>query len=66
MDVTLSKRIRFTESRNLEFRLEAQNATNTPSFDFPVANISSTSFGIVGSGVVSASRKVQFALKFNF
>lgn len=66
MDVTLSKRIRFTESRNLEFRLEAQNATNTPSFDFPVANISSTSFGIVGSGVVSGSRKVQFALKFNF
>lgn len=66
MDVTLSKRIRFTESRNLELRLEAQNATNTPSFDFPNANLASTSFGVVGGGVISSSRKVQLAAKFNF
>ncbi|MFN2456144.1 MAG: carboxypeptidase regulatory-like domain-containing protein [Pyrinomonadaceae bacterium] len=66
MDVTLSKRIRFTESRNFELRLEAQNATNTPSFDFPNANLASTSFGIVGGGVVSSSRKVQLSGKFNF
>ncbi|MCA1615379.1 MAG: TonB-dependent receptor [Acidobacteria bacterium] len=69
LDLTLAKRIRFDESRNLELRLEAQNATNTPSFDFPVAvisNASSTPFGFVGGGVISSSRKVQLAVKFNF
>ena len=66
LDVTLSKRIRFDESRNLEIRFEAQNATNTPSFDFPTSVISSTAFGTVGGAVVSGSRKVQWAAKFNF
>ncbi|MBA3241779.1 MAG: TonB-dependent receptor, partial [Acidobacteria bacterium] len=69
LDLTLAKRIRFTESKNLELRLEAQNATNTPSFDFPVAvisNASSTPFGFVGGGVISGARKIQLAAKFNF
>jgi hypothetical protein len=64
--MTLSKRFRFDESRNLELRVEAQNLTNTPSFDFPTAVISNTNFGLVGGGVVSTSRKVQLAAKFNF
>ncbi len=69
LDLTLAKRIRFDESRNLELRLEAQNATNTPSFAVPSdANlvISSTNFGFVGGNVNSGSRKVQLAAKFNF
>jgi hypothetical protein len=69
LDLTLGKRIRFDESRNLELRVEAQNATNTPSFAVPSdANlvISSTSFGLVGGNTVSGSRKVQLAAKFNF
>ncbi|MGH9897931.1 MAG: hypothetical protein ACRD4L_03645, partial [Pyrinomonadaceae bacterium] len=66
LDLSLGKHIRFDESRNLEFRIEAQNATNTPSFGFPNATLSSLNFGIVGAGVFGASRKVQFALKFNF
>jgi hypothetical protein len=40
--------------------------TNTPSFDFPTSVISNTNFGLVGGGVVSTSRKVQIAAKFNF
>ncbi len=66
LDLTLAKKIRFDESRNLELRLEAQNATNTPSFDFPTAVLSSSALGQVGGGVVSGSRKVQLAAKFNF
>ncbi|MDQ3257269.1 MAG: TonB-dependent receptor, partial [Acidobacteriota bacterium] len=66
LDVTLSKRIRFDEFRNLELRLEAQNATNTPSFAFPTAVISDSTFGRVNAGVVSASRKVQLSAKFRF
>jgi hypothetical protein len=69
LDLTLAKRIRFTENTNLELRLEAQNATNTPSFAVPSdANlvISSTNFGFVGGNVNSGSRKVQLAAKFNF
>lgn len=68
-DVTLGKRIRFTENTNLELRLEAQNATNTPSFAVPSdANlvISSANFGLVAGNTVSGSRKVQIAAKFNF
>lgn len=69
LDLTLSKRIRFNESRNLELRLEAQNATNTPSFGVPSdANLvgSSGNFGLVGGNVIGDSRKVQIAAKFNF
>jgi len=66
VDFTLGKRIRFDEHRNLELRFEAINATNTPSFDFPTSVISNSAFGSVGGAVVSASRKVQWAAKFNF
>ncbi|MDQ3686749.1 MAG: carboxypeptidase-like regulatory domain-containing protein [Acidobacteriota bacterium] len=66
LDLTLGKRIRFDEARNLELRLEAQNATNTPSFGLPTAVINSPSFGFVGGSVVTTSRRVQLAAKFNF
>jgi hypothetical protein len=66
LDMTLTKRIRFTESLNLELRAEAQNITNTPAFDFPTAVISNAAFGQVNGAVVSSSRKVQLAAKFNF
>jgi hypothetical protein len=66
LDMSLAKRLRFTESMNLELRAEAQNVTNTPSFDFPTAVISNSSFGQVGGAVVSTSRKVQLSAKFNF
>lgn len=66
LDLTLGKRIRFDETRNLELRIEAQNATNTPSFGFGNTTLSDPSFGLVAGGVVSSSRKVQIAAKFNF
>jgi hypothetical protein len=68
VDLTLGKRFRFDETRNLEFRMEVQNATNTPSFSVPDANLALTtgSFGQILGSTASSSRKVQFAMKFNF
>jgi len=66
ISMVLSKKFRFTESQNLVFRVEAQNLTNSPSFGFPTATITSSNFGRVHDSVLSFSRKVQFALKYNF
>ena len=68
LDLTASKIFRIDETRNFEFRIEAQNATNTPSFAVPDANmiLTSGSFGQVLGSTASTSRKVQFAAKFNF
>ena len=68
VDLTLAKRFRFDESRNLEIRIEAQNATNTPSFAVPDGNLvlTSGSFGRILGTTASGARKVQFAAKFNF
>jgi hypothetical protein len=66
LDLQMGKRIKFDETRNLELRFEAQNATNTPLFDFPTAVISNASFGVINDAVISSSRKVQLSAKFNF
>lgn len=73
LDLILVKRIRFDESRDIELRFEAQNATNTPSFNFPAAVsgittavINSPNFGFLGGNVVGTARRVQLAAKFNF
>ncbi|HEX3183633.1 MAG TPA: carboxypeptidase regulatory-like domain-containing protein [Pyrinomonadaceae bacterium] len=68
LDMTVSKRFRFSETQDLEIRVEAQNVTNTPSFAVPDANLilTSGSFGQVLGNTTSTSRKVQFAAKYNF
>ena len=68
LDLTLGKRFRFDETKDLEFRVEAQNVTNTPSFAVPDANLTLTtgSFGQILGNTASTSRKVQFVAKFNF
>ena len=68
LDLTFGKRFHFDETRNLEFRMEAQNATNTPSFLVPDGNLvlTSGSFGQVLGTTASSSRKIQFAMKFHF
>ena len=68
LDLTMGKRFRFDETRDLEFRVEAQNVTNTPSFAVPDANLVLTngSFGQILGNTASSARKVQFVAKFNF
>ncbi|MBA3765508.1 MAG: carboxypeptidase regulatory-like domain-containing protein [Acidobacteria bacterium] len=66
IDLTVGKKFKFTETTNLEIRMEVQNATNHPSFDIPTAVITASVFGRINDAVVSTSRKVQFSAKFNF
>jgi hypothetical protein len=66
IDMALLKRIRITESKNLEVRADASNITNTPSFGPPTLTYTSTLFGRIGGTVESASRKFQLGMKFNF
>lgn len=66
-DLALLKELRFTESRSLQFRLEAFNAFNHAQFYGPAAvsgNISSVAFGRVVSA--AAPRLLQVAAKFRF
>ncbi|HSE16196.1 MAG TPA: carboxypeptidase regulatory-like domain-containing protein [Pyrinomonadaceae bacterium] len=68
LDMTLGKKFRFTETQNLEIRVEAQNVTNTPSFAVPDANLilTSGSFGQILGSTTSTARKIQFVAKYNF
>ena len=49
----------------LQFRFEAYNILNHPSFGAPTANVESTSYGTV-STTTSNARQTQFAVKFLF
>jgi len=65
LDLSLFKQFRIGERTQLQFRAEAFNLTNTPSFAAPGTNIDTASGGVVTS-TVSASRNVQFGMKLNF
>lgn len=67
-DMTIKKQTRITERQNIEFRLEMQNVTNTPSFGaLPnSAIITSTVFGRMRGAVSSGPRRMQLVLKYNF
>jgi len=66
-DMTLQKNVRLTESRSLEFRIEAFNAFNHAQFYGPASvdgQVEDPNFGrIVGA---AAPRLMQLAAKFNF
>jgi hypothetical protein len=66
MDMSLIKRIAITERHKLEFRVEATNLTNSVSFGYPTTSLASSTFGRIKDDVVSGSRKIQMALKYNF
>jgi hypothetical protein len=65
LDLSLFKQFVFRERMRLQFRAEAFNLTNTPSFSAPGSNIDTASGGVVTS-TISAPRNVQFGLKLNF
>lgn len=63
-DLNLIQRVRISESKNLEFRADAINFTNSPDFDNPNTDISSPNFGrITGAG---GNRVVVVGVRFNF
>ena len=65
LDAALLKSFRITERQRFEFRLEAQNATNTPIFAEPNTSFGSTSFGQI-TGTKIGPRNVQLGFKYYF
>jgi hypothetical protein len=64
-DFSIFKQFRITEGSRLQFRAEAFNVTNTPSFSAPNTAIDTASGGR-GASAASLPRQIQFALKYNF
>jgi Carboxypeptidase regulatory-like domain/TonB dependent receptor len=65
VDVSLFKQFRISEHSQVQFRAEAFNLTNSPSFSAPGSNIDTASGGVVTS-TISTPRNIQFGLKLNF
>lgn len=64
-DLSLVKNTKLWERLNVQFRAEAFNAFNTPSFSFPNASIGSPSAGKITSTNID-NREFQLALKLIF
>ncbi|MEK7856826.1 MAG: adenylyl cyclase, partial [Acidobacteriota bacterium] len=65
VDFTLSKNFRFSERYGLQLRAEVFNIFNTTNYrGFVSTNITSLSFGVIGS--TRDPRNMQFGAKFNF
>ena len=71
--MSLFKEFPFTESKHLQFRMEAFNLPNHTNFLFakpgPQNSNNSTSFGAPSFGYATAARaprQIQFGLKFYF
>jgi len=62
--LSLSKKFNITEHKNLEFRSEWINATNSVLLQAPTHSVSSASNGLITSSTLP--RNIQFGLKFNF
>ena len=70
LDFSLFKNFRVRERFNVQFRAEAFNLTNSPTFSLPSASnaaltIGTPNFGKLGSSSATG-RQAQFALKLNF
>jgi hypothetical protein len=69
VDASLFKNFNVTESKRFEFRAEAFNLMNTPTFDIPGLTVGSATFGVVAatqSTTLAHPRNMQFALRFIF
>jgi hypothetical protein len=64
LSMDLIKRVRITETKEFEFRLDAINVLNHPNFGNPNLNIDSTSFGRITSA--SGNRRFVMNLRLNF
>jgi hypothetical protein len=68
LDGNISKSIRITESKSLQFRVDATDVLNHPEPATPVADINGANFGqITGTNAKSAlHRQFQASLRFSF
>jgi hypothetical protein len=69
LDFSLFKNFRIRERANVQFRAEAFNFTNSPTFFLPSASNAALTLGTANFGKLSSSsatgRQVQFGLKLN-
>jgi hypothetical protein len=65
LDVSLSKLTRLMDGTSLEFRVEAYNITNTPSFRNPERDLSSGEFGEI-TRTYGGPRVIQLGVKLRF
>ena len=65
LDASLFRKFPFTESKVLEFRVEAFNMPNTVILNQPQSDISDANFGVITS-TQNSSRIIQFGAKFRF
>ncbi|MBO0721194.1 MAG: TonB-dependent receptor, partial [Blastocatellia bacterium] len=67
-DASLFKKLSFTETKELEFRIESVNFFNHVNLGNPANNIDSDNFGVISSTAYGNDqlRNFQFALKFKF
>lgn len=65
LDFSLFCEFPITEQKRFQFRAEAFNLTNTPTWGTPNNNISNPTFGEI-TGTRSSARQIQLALKFYF
>jgi hypothetical protein len=70
LDFSLFKNFLVAERLNIQFRAEAFNLTNTPTFTLPSASNQALTIGNANFGKLSSSsatgRQIQFGLKLNF
>jgi hypothetical protein len=64
-DLSVFRQFRITESKRIEFRAEAFNTFNTPTFSAPAGSITSATFGKV-TGIANSPRQLQLGLKILF
>lgn len=68
LDASIIKRIPITETKNVEFRAQAFNLTNTPYMGFPSSGVTVLSGSTFSRDLTSdsSSRVIELAFKFNF
>jgi len=67
LDLNVIKRVRFQETRELEFRVNAINVLNHPVFSTPNTNINSNNFGrITATSTGTTPRQIVTSLRVNF
>jgi len=62
LDFSVIKNFYFTETARLQFRAEAFNLTNTPSFGSPGTQVGTPGFGVIGAQA-NQPRQLQLAFK---
>ena len=65
-DLSGSKTIKLSETKSVQFRLDARNVLNKPILGDPILDINSASFGQIAASGVTGNRNFQAQLRFSF